>query len=145
MLMQQQMSTKWPLQQQQHQQQQPASNEFDYLSSFDIPSDLDLSNIINNNNFNNDAGDVGNGGGGGGGGMDVDLNVADWLDSLLPSSSNGSSGCNGVRSNNCKTNDQPEMDSENHQLTSSDPLLMGSVFPLDDADMMSVQNTIWDS
>lgn len=99
----------------------------DYLSQFELPSDLDTNQI--NNNFDSSM-DV-----------DVDQDVGDWLDSLMPQTSGSMTG----RGTNIKPETiLPELNG-NFCSSNSDPLLglhPNSVFLLDDSDMCS--NSMWD-
>ena len=106
----------------------------DYLSTLELPSDLDTNQM--NNNFDSDH--VGNST------MDVDQDVADWLDSLLPTTT--TNGCG--KSTNKSDSILPELNGNCFSSHNSDPLLVGgggqnqSIFMLDDTDMC--QNSIWD-
>jgi hypothetical protein len=106
----------------------PVNNQsmLDYLSNLELPPDLDSNQI--NNNFDTDPT------------MDVDQDVADWLDSLLPST---------IHNNKQQPNKtESSMELNGNCYSTSDPLLVGggihpnNIFMLDDADMCS--NSIWD-
>ena len=106
----------------------PVNNQsmLDYLSNLELPPDLDSNQI--NNNFDADPT------------MDVDQDVADWLDSLLPTT---------THNNKHRTDSSMELHSNcfSNSTHNSDPLLVGGIHPnnifmLDDADMCS--NSIWD-
>ena len=103
-----------------------ASNDviIDYLSQFELPSDLDTNQI--NNNFDTSM-DV-----------DADQDVGDWLDSLMPQTT-------GRGTSNKPETILPELNG-NFCSSNSDPLLglhhPNSVFMLDDSDMCS--NVMWD-
>ena len=97
----------------------------DYLSSFDLPTDLESNHL--NNNFD------------GSSSMDVDQDVADWLDSLMPPSTHPS------KPTTKPETILPELNG-NFCSSMSDPLLglhPNNVFmPFDDSEMCS--NSIWD-
>ena len=107
----------------------PVNNQsmLDYISNLELPPDLDSNQI--NNNFDADPT------------MDVDQDVADWLDSLLPPT---------TPNNKQRTDSGMELNGNCYSASThnSDPLLVGggihpnNIFMLDDADMCS--NSIWD-
>ena len=105
----------------------------DYLSSLELPPDLD-----SNSNFDPISNNT----------MDVDQDVGDvgdWLDSLLPS---GKSSCSKSDSILGELTGNGNLYSSSSSSSTSDPMLVGgshqnhgSIFMLDDTDMC--QDSIW--
>ena len=106
----------------------------DYLSSLELPPDLDSNSM--NNNFDPVSNNT----------MDVDQDVGDvgdWLDSLLPSHKSPHHKSDSIL---CEMNGNGNSSSSSS--STSDPMLVGgshqnhgSIFMLDDTDMC--QDSIW--
>lgn len=111
-----------------HQALNPASDQtsiMDILSLMDMPSDFDTTNLTNNNFDSNNS-------------MDVDQDVADWLNSIQSSTSKQEFNGNRMHQPSPIISDPILMSAAmNSPSTSSNALQTQSMFVSDDAEMCS--------